>query len=73
MSESSFEITQEDATQEDLAQEDQFSRGKEDALLGHSKQPPEDDPEQASQYDLGYSEGSIQRSLAETSSNSDES
>jgi hypothetical protein len=48
-----------------IASEDWFSRGKTDALKGYSKQPPETDPEQASQYDLGYGEGSIQRSLAQ--------
>lgn len=50
-------------TQEDVAEEDWFSLGKQDALMGRSKQPPETDPEQASLYDLGYGEGSIQRSL----------
>lgn len=50
---------------EQSAQDDWFSRGKEDALMGYSKQPPEIDPEQASQYDLGYGEGSIQHSLAQ--------
>ncbi|MBD2089834.1 hypothetical protein H6F67_08200 [Microcoleus sp. FACHB-1515] len=54
------------------AEEDWFSRGKEDGLLGRSKQPPETDPEQASQYDLGYGEGAIQRSLAQTTSPSSE-
>lgn len=49
-----------------VAQEDWFSRGKEDGLLGRAKQPPETDPEQSSLYDLGYGEGSIQRSLTET-------
>lgn len=52
------------------AQEDWFSRGKEDGLLGRAKQPPEIDPEQASLYDLGYGEGSIQRSLSETATGS---
>jgi hypothetical protein len=46
-----------------VAQEDWFSQGKSDALMGYSKQPPETDPEQASLYDLGYGEGSIQYSL----------
>lgn len=54
-----------------IDQEDWFSRGRADALMGHSKQPPEIDPEQASQYDLGYGEGSIQQSLAQTTSASD--
>jgi hypothetical protein len=52
-------------TPEQIAQEDWFSRGKADALMGYSKQPPETDPEQSSQYDLGYGEGSIQRTLAQ--------
>jgi hypothetical protein len=56
---------------EQMAQEDWFSRGKEDALMGYSKQPPETDPEQASQYDLGYGEGSIQHSLVQTTLASD--
>jgi hypothetical protein len=51
-----------------IAQENWFSRGKQDALLGYSKNPPETDPEQASQYDLGYSEGSIQYSPIQSSS-----
>lgn len=54
-----------DTSNPKLAEEDWFSRGKEDGLLGRSKQPPEIDPEQASQYDLGYGEGAIQRSLTE--------
>lgn len=48
-----------------MVQDDGFSRGKEDGLLGRSKQPPEDDPEQSSLYDLGYSEGSIQHPFAQ--------
>ncbi|MBD3883992.1 hypothetical protein IFO70_19755 [Phormidium tenue FACHB-886] len=63
MSENEFTVAQ-----EDVAQEDWFSLGKQDALLGRSKQPPETDPEQASQYDLGYGEGSIQRSLNDKTS-----
>ncbi len=38
-----------------------FDRGKEDAWAGKSKQPPEHDPQAASFYDLGYSEGEIER------------
>ena len=38
-----------------------FDRGKEDAWAGQSKQPPEHDPQAASLYDLGYSEGEIER------------
>lgn len=40
--------------------EDWFSQGKADAWSGRSKQIPED-PQQASLYDLGYSEGKMQR------------
>ncbi len=43
------------------AQADWFDRGKQDAWAGKAKQPPED-PQAASLYDLGYSEGNIQRS-----------
>lgn len=53
-----------------VAQEDWFTRGKEDALMGRAKQPPETDPEQSSLYDLGYSEGSIQASLTEVTTHS---
>ena len=47
----------------DSSQLDQewFDRGKEDAWAGKSKQPPEHDPQAASFYDLGYSEGDIER------------
>jgi len=38
-----------------------FDRGKEDAWAGKSKQSPEHDPQAASFYDLGYSEGEIER------------
>ncbi len=38
-----------------------FDRGKEDAWAGQSKRPPEHDPSAASFYDLGYSEGEIER------------
>jgi hypothetical protein len=44
-----------------MANEDWFSRGKEDAWLGRPKQPPEQDPQAASFYDLGYGEGEIER------------
>lgn len=46
-----------------FSQSDQawFDRGKEDAWSGKSKQPPEHDPQAASFYDLGYSEGEIGR------------
>lgn len=42
--------------------EDWFSQGKTDAWAKRPKQPPEHDPQAASLYDLGYSEGEIQRS-----------
>ena len=47
----------------DSSQSDQewLDRGKEDAWAGKSKQPPEHDPQAASFYDLGYSEGEIER------------
>ncbi len=47
----------------DSSQLDQewFDRGKGDAWAGQSKQPPEHDPQAASLYDLGYSEGEIER------------
>jgi hypothetical protein len=57
---------------EQIAEEDWFSRGKSDALMGYSKQPPETDPEYASQYDLGYGEGSIQHSLTQMTTASDD-
>ncbi|MGB8699321.1 MAG: hypothetical protein WCD18_07895 [Thermosynechococcaceae cyanobacterium] len=38
--------------------EEWFGHGKSDAWLGKAKQAPEEDPCAASQYDLGYSEGS---------------
>ncbi|MBE9011219.1 hypothetical protein IQ250_13475 [Pseudanabaenaceae cyanobacterium LEGE 13415] len=44
-----------------LLDQDWFDRGKEDAWAGRSKQPPEHDPQAASFYDLGYSEGEIER------------
>ncbi|GAP98608.1 hypothetical protein [Leptolyngbya sp. NIES-2104] len=44
-----------------MLQQEWFDRGKEDAWAGRSKQPPEHDPEAASFYDLGYSEGEIER------------
>lgn len=58
---------------EQIDQEDWFSRGRADALMGYSKQPPETDPEQSSLYDLGYGEGSIQHSLAQITGDSEDS
>lgn len=52
-----------------FSQSDQawFDRGKEDTWAGKSKQPPEHDPQAASFYDLGYSEGEIERPPTDTS------
>ncbi|MBD1845500.1 hypothetical protein H6F89_19220 [Cyanobacteria bacterium FACHB-63] len=44
-----------------MPDQDWFDRGKEDAWAGRSKNPPEHDPQAASFYDLGYSEGEIER------------
>jgi hypothetical protein len=41
-----------------LTDDDWFSQGKNDAWSGRTKQAPIEDPSDASQYDLGYSEGS---------------
>jgi hypothetical protein len=41
-----------------LADDDWFSQGKNDAWSGRPKQAPIEDPSAASQYDLGYCEGS---------------
>ncbi|HEY9659214.1 MAG TPA: hypothetical protein V6C65_12230 [Allocoleopsis sp.] len=46
----------------DILPDDWFDRGKMDAWAGRSKRPPEHDPQAASFYDLGYGEGTIQRS-----------
>jgi hypothetical protein len=45
-----------------ISVEDWFDLGKADAWAGRSKSPPEFDVEAASLYDLGFSEGAIQRS-----------
>lgn len=42
--------------------EEWFNQGKADAWAKKPKQPPEHDPQAASMYDLGYSEGEIERS-----------
>ncbi|MBF2045909.1 MAG: hypothetical protein EDM05_017840 [Leptolyngbya sp. IPPAS B-1204] len=44
-----------------MTQEDWFNVGKEDAWFKRPKHPPEQDPQAASLYDLGYSEGVIER------------
>jgi hypothetical protein len=41
--------------------EEWFNQGKEDGWFRRPKRPPENDPEAASLYDLGYAEGVIQR------------
>jgi hypothetical protein len=56
-----------------MTQEDWFNLGKEDAWSGRSKCPPEQDPQAASLYDLGYSEGAIERPRVEDEPSSDES
>jgi hypothetical protein len=45
-----------------LSDEDWFKFGKADAWAGRPKRPPEHDSQAASLYDLGYSEGTIERS-----------
>ncbi len=45
-----------------IKNQDWFDRGKTDAWAGKSKQVPENDPQAASLYDLGYCEGEIERS-----------
>ncbi len=42
--------------------EDWLNLGKADAWAGRLKAAPEEDPQDASLYDLGYSEGTVQRS-----------
>lgn len=44
-----------------LSDEDWFNLGKADAWAEKPKTPPEQDPQAASLYDLGYSEGAIER------------
>lgn len=48
--------------------EDWFNLGKEDAWCKRPKQAPDQDPQAASLYDLGYSEGVIKRPPTETRS-----
>jgi hypothetical protein len=45
-----------------LTDEDWLNLGKADAWAGRPKTAPEEDPQNASLYDLGYSEGSVERS-----------
>jgi hypothetical protein len=45
-----------------MTPEDWFNLGKQDAWLQRPKYAPEVDPQAASLYDLGYSEGVIERS-----------
>ena len=44
-----------------MTNEDWFNQGKTDAWEDRPKSPPED-PQAASMYDLGYSEGGIEHS-----------
>ncbi|NJK48892.1 hypothetical protein HC931_12545 [Candidatus Gracilibacteria bacterium] len=54
--------TQNDDSNFYLTDEDWFYLGKADAWAEKPKNPPEQDPQAASLYDLGYSEGAIERS-----------
>jgi len=45
-----------------MTDKDWLDRGKADAWMGKPKQTPEHDPQAASMYDLGYCEGTIERS-----------
>lgn len=45
-----------------MTYEDWLNQGKADAWAGKPKQTPEQNPEAASMYDLGYCEGEIKRS-----------
>ena len=44
-----------------MSNEDWFNLGKADAWAGRPKLPPEHDSQAASMYELGYSEGKIER------------
>ena len=44
-----------------MTQEDWFNLGKTDAWCGRPKCSPEQDPQASSLYDLGYSEGVIEK------------
>jgi hypothetical protein len=48
-----------------MSDEDWFNLGKADAWVGQSKQAPEQ-PQAASLYDLGYTEGAIERPPTES-------
>ncbi len=48
-----------------MTDEDWFNLGKADAWERKAKSPPEENAEAASMYDLGYSEGMIERSPIE--------
>ncbi|WP_206758369.1 hypothetical protein [Nostoc linckia] len=58
--------TQGNTVSSEMTDEDWFSLGKSDAWAGKPKISPEQDSQAASMYDLGYSEGEIQRSPTET-------
>jgi hypothetical protein len=53
--------TKNDSSNFYLTDEDWFNLGKADAWAEKPKHPPEQNPQAASLYDLGYSEGSIER------------
>lgn len=55
-------ITMTNTPQSTETNADWFAQGKSDAWAGRPKEPPEHDPQAASLYDLGYDEGTIQRS-----------
>ncbi|AFY75900.1 hypothetical protein Ple7327_0444 [Pleurocapsa sp. PCC 7327] len=48
-----------------LTDEDWFNLGKADAWAGKPMSPPEDDSRAATLYQLGYSEGKIERPTSE--------
>ncbi len=54
-----------------LTDEDWLNRGKADAWAGRPKTPPQHDARAASFYDLGYSEGEIERPPTETESSTE--
>jgi hypothetical protein len=53
-----------------MSDEDWFNLGKADAWARRPKQPPSQNSLAASMYDLGYSEGSIERSPINNNSTS---
>lgn len=49
-----------------MSDEEWFNLGKSDAWEGKNKQPPEQDCQAASMYELGYCEGKIERPPSNT-------